>query len=983
MPGPIEATGAVRNPTKYGALTMGARQYTGLWTQRVPYRDAAVEYLVSKFYSGSRFDSMIDGLNREITQRMSVRRRPGNSYATGYSSFSPGLSFYAYKSIQAGVEVIRTLYDQAGTILDITGSLGTNAAPTTLFTKAASGPARFLGINTTMFFTAGQQNQKWLYPGPWQASTSVQPGTLINNGAGAGTVYMALGGMSLPIAATACIGSGAGTRIVIYITPANVPENFANLLGANVTFSGLTGATFLNGLTKTVVAITSSTLGVFEIAGVSHANYAQTADAGTASTGSGTTGTTLPSFTATEFNVTQDGGQQWKSYGTAVQDWQIAAPTNAPTITALNGTRFWQPQTVLGSYFAILDQNGNIQIASATGAPGTYTTGRSYPNFAPYSLTAAGNRPTTVDGSVIWTNWGPEQAWMASANAIDFPVILDSNQNIQILTGGLSGNTGSTQPTWATTLGATTSDGAYTWQCWGPGVPISYETIQYAFSYHGVDGSVSEASPATYVQGGILGLPESAGLPYLTLTAPANPAGGDTQIDQIWIGRTAQGEPTIVLEDQIPVDAVTVGFPPVLLTAFSYGELGVPDTSTNGGGALDALVPLPVADAGNPPQAGMTAPAFHLERAWAIVDNTVVYSGGPDTVTGSGFTAWPPANVIPFPCQPIKLIPVTVQNGGLLVMTTDGTWIILGTGTSTNPFYATVYFSTVSVSGYNAIDVYNNSVWLMESNGKVSNLAIEYPFNPQTGYNEVGFPIGDQFVNVTTGGNPPGALYNPATAGLTWCVSSSADTAMYVSDGRWGWFRMSFVNQPESGLVWSPRAVVAGGATAVQAVETSTGKYQLLMGPVSSGTILARDQTGTVWTDWAENMAFDYDAYDTKGVILLCSTGQWAEVQHISAKSAAVGARPTVSVLMNEIAASAARPYTVLGLPQKSNDPAEASRSVSVYSDRYELMQNGMELLGDCILVRFDYGSQAYGDELLDWGIYAGINDEPQEEVAK
>jgi hypothetical protein len=303
--------------------------------------------------------------------------------------------------------------------------------------------------------------------------------------------------------------------------------------------------------------------------------------------------------------------------------------------------------------------------------------------------------------------------------------------------------------------------------------------------------------------------------------------------------------------------------------------------------------------------------------------------------------------------------------------------IILGTGTASNPFYPKIYCDKVNLGGYNVEDVMGSVIYLMEANGKVSQITIQYPFNPQSGYSEVGLPIGDQFRKVTTGGISS-TLYNPATAFLSWCVANTQDTGMYVADGTVGWFRMSAVSPPESGLLWSPRAGIIGGTSCVQSIETSPGVYQLLIGPnAPPGPILMRDQTGTVFTD----NGTAYDAYDTKGVNLLCSTGQVTEVAHISAKSAAVGSRPVMSVLLGEIAASTARPFAQLAVT--GPDPATTPRSKSVFSDRYDLAQNGVNSLSDCILVKFDYGTQAAADELYDWGIFASTEEERKEEAAK
>src|ERR1700727_2016125 len=110
MPGPFEATGAQRLPTRYGALGMGARQFTGLVTQRSPYRDGAVPYLVGEFYGGARVDTIWDGLNREITQRLTDGRATGSSVYNS-NRFPKVLSFYPWKYIQNGVEQIRVRVD--------------------------------------------------------------------------------------------------------------------------------------------------------------------------------------------------------------------------------------------------------------------------------------------------------------------------------------------------------------------------------------------------------------------------------------------------------------------------------------------------------------------------------------------------------------------------------------------------------------------------------------------------------------------------------------------------------------------------------------------------------------------------------------------------------------------------------------------------------------------------------------------------------
>jgi hypothetical protein len=820
-----------------------------------------------------------------------------------------------------------------------------------------------MNVNTELFMGDGVNQKKWLNYAGWQASKNVLPGTLINVGTEPGKVQMALGGISLSIVAY----SSDGTYVTLYVDPENVPDQFANLVGANVTFSGLSSATYLNGNTYAITNVISSTLGIFKIL-LTEAVVVETADSGTGTTGNGTTNATAPAFSSTQFGVTADAGQQWKCYGAAIENWGLPTPTNAPTLTPINGTKFWQPNTAFPVLTGILDSNQNVEVAFNVNGSGTPPiSGRTYPVWGNGPLNNSYPVSSTTDGQVAWSNYGSIGKWLASSTTLQIGVyvILDSNGNLQLLAGG-TGTSGVTAPAWATTIGATTTDGGLSWICLGAGIVLTTASIQYAFSTVAVDGSVSTADPIATIQGPILGVSTPPATGYIAIAGKFTQ---DTQLAAIDIWRTAQGQSTLILEDQIPVDLFYAG------SSFTYDELGIPDTSTNGGGALNAFIAAPVASSNNPPPAGITGMVYHLQRTWGFVDNLVYYSGGPDTLVGNGNTAWPPLNFIAYIGKVIKLRPITVQNGGILVYTTSGIWIILGTGTSSNPFYTTIYADKIILGGYNVEDVLGTEINLMESNGRVSSLTVTYPFNPQSGYNEVGLPIGDQFLKVTTGGISA-ALYTPATSYLSWNIANTRDVGMYVADGAVGWFRMGAVSPPESGLVWSPRAAIAGGTSAVQSVEVSPGVFRLLIGPPAGPPvpILMRDTTGTHWDD----NGTAYPAWDSKGVTLLCSTGQVAEIGWIATKSAAVGARPTVSVLMGEVAVTANTPWTVLQATEP--DPANQPPSQTVYSDRYTGQQGAAVMKSDSVLTKFDYGSQAVADELLDFAIYGAKEEERKQQ---
>jgi hypothetical protein len=961
MADPVSQAGAVKAGSRYAALTEGARDFTGLVTQRSPYRDGAVPYLVSKFYGGSRFDTIWDGANREISQKMTDRRRPGNpQYNT--NTFPSGNGFFGWKYEQNGSELCRVLYDGAdGNIYDATAG-----QKSTLLAKAAgAGPARLLGINTELFIGDGAEQKKILQTAKtWQANTTYNIGDLSIDPNG--NIQKAYGvPLICGIQSVEQFADNGIQYVRLTFDPAANGSTYdaAGLFtldpAQTVALAGLTTATWLNGTSLTkVYPIGTTGNWVQGVTSVTHAAQLPTPDTGTATgttqTGSGVSGATAPTWQTGLRHFTTDNGLVWQCYtGGTTQDWGLNTPTLAPTVSPEFVTEsYWRPG-IAQAAGAVIDENGNIQAAVSITAP--FLTGYQEPAWA----TAQG--AYTQDASVQWANCGQFVPWLATTLVAAYAATLDTNGNLQVAAPP-GGTTGSSQPAWATAIGATTTDASVTWINFGPGSQLVTGTLQYAYSLHSIDGTVSTASPinATVVNG-ILGAQNRFGL----LVGSKLPVGVNMNgVDEVWLWRTAAGQATLIQVAQIPLPVLNPSNP-----QWSYVDM-LPDK------ALNAFISAPVAEAGDPPPLGFLPMCYALQRIWGVVDNMVVWSAGPDAVTGNGLTQFPPLNFISFIGKPYAIFPITVQDGGQVVFTSSGIWIILGSGTSTDPFYERPYFQSVNVSGYNAVTLFNQQFFVMESNLKVSSVAVQFPFQPATGYIEVGFPIGDQFKKVTTGGYSA-SLFTASSAFVSWNNQSTDESALYISDGTGHWFRMNALEGPETGLVWSPVATIAGGASAVQSVETSPGVNQLLLAPASSGPILARDDTGAVFAD----NGTPYGAWDAKGVTLLCGTGQWSETAHISAKSAAVGARPVVSVLLGEIQPSTERPYNVLEIT--STDPADTLPSKSAYSDRYALAQNGVADTSDCILVKFDYGTQAVADELLAWGMLASVQDERQEPVSK
>jgi hypothetical protein len=172
--------------------------------------------------------------------------------------------------------------------------------------------------------------------------------------------------------------------------------------------------------------------------------------------------------------------------------------------------------------------------------------------------------------------------------------------------------------------------------------------------------------------------------------------------------------------------------------------------------------------------------------------------------------------------------------------------------------------------------------------------------------------------------------------------------------------------------------VIQGGTSAVQSIETSPGVSQLLIGPAAGtpGPILFRDSS--VNADWTGGAYVAYPSWDVKGNIVLCQSGEVAEIAHVGLKSVAVGARPSVSLLLGEIAPTTAVPFETLAIT--SNDPPDLPASQTLFSDRYSALQNGVCPKCDNFQLKVDYGVQNVPDELLMFSVYGAKHAERKQQ---
>jgi hypothetical protein len=379
MANPLQAAGALSEQSNFAPLRTESI-FTGLFTNRSVFRDGTTQALMNQFY-GSRFDSIYDGLNTEISTRLTLVRRPGLSV---YNSqiFAPITRFYAWNTFTLTDESIRVLADTATTVYDATGP----ATKQALWTKSGgAGATFFIGVGNNLYFTNGVDNKQMSYPGEvvqnWgivgpTAAPSVSIGTYSNYG------------NWLPL--TVFPRNNPYAPVLIVDSNGNIQNN---------TWPGTTGVgnpvwntNYLQGTTDGTTTWQNMGNGVWTANAAHSANdliYHAATDGNRyfyQARTSGNSAAAAPNFAPGLNTTTQDGGVQWLNLGLYMNRANIGDST---------------PIVGLASA-VILDPNGNVQTCMQAGKTGATT-----PSFnsvqAGFTTDPTGNH---LSGQVIWQNTG-------------------------------------------------------------------------------------------------------------------------------------------------------------------------------------------------------------------------------------------------------------------------------------------------------------------------------------------------------------------------------------------------------------------------------------------------------------------------------------------------------------------------------------------------------------------------------------------------
>jgi len=389
----MEVKGA-RVESRYVSLAT-MKFFSGLQTQRSPFQGIDTRY--GTRFMGGKPDALIAGSNCEISNKLTIQRRPGLA-AYGVSSIPSPLTFFNWQettpfSLDLLVDTATAVYRYSTTFAGIWFNKATLAVQT-----------NFLTLVNTVYMGDGVDLFKITGP-----NLLVQSNTL-SNSVWAKANAPVTGGQTDPNGDTTAFSIAWATTGVLANIQQSVCPNVTPVPSNTFTFS--VWLKIASGSqTVTLQLIDQSNTVVASLVQALTTTWTKYQITGTMSAGASTGGSPCPTVRVGSPTTTQATlmyGAQLEVGGPAkpteittikaqgVYNWGIVAPTVKPTLAFSAFGSAWVASNVYALNATITDTNGNLQTVTTAGTSGT-----TQPAWPKTQAT------TTTDGTVVWTQGGP------------------------------------------------------------------------------------------------------------------------------------------------------------------------------------------------------------------------------------------------------------------------------------------------------------------------------------------------------------------------------------------------------------------------------------------------------------------------------------------------------------------------------------------------------------------------------------------------
>jgi hypothetical protein len=483
------AGGQPQKSPRYAPIYTG-RVFNGLYTNRSPLR-GSTSALMETFYKLSYGDVMIAGSNVEVSNRLTLIRRPGNPEFSS-NVYSSVQNFNEFRVNKAAADVFGLTLEEIFVIISEPGALYAemNGVQQLVFSDPAV-TSQFYSeaVGNELYFTNGIDNKKWLQSlNTWSPNFQLQGTTGLQGTYPFFTTYLVTGPAvsatenvqviqelyGIAVAKVTNVALSGGVLTLTIATTGNPTDADGKSFPLDLTTPtfqiwGVETATWLNGATITAqqavtIGMTTYVTAAF-VSSAAGVSYGPTADTGylqqigstpvIAETGSteptwGTFANYVPNtsdswgaLVANGGNFVLDGNLLWVNRGSDVENWGIAAPGQVTT-TESGSSSGWRPNTWYSAPGVVIDTtNKNIwQLTTA----GTTATG----SFSFPSSPSVGDPHT--DGTAVWTcvNNSATYAWSAHTDYCDGTYTGVAPWTADVTIDGVTYPAGQFLPNWST-----------------------------------------------------------------------------------------------------------------------------------------------------------------------------------------------------------------------------------------------------------------------------------------------------------------------------------------------------------------------------------------------------------------------------------------------------------------------------------------------------------------------------------------------------